>query len=57
MSKHLLLHILISLFLHFQLIQKFHIGVSPLTDDVKAKTHGLLCPAAPINLQFVDRKY
>ncbi|XP_034535547.1 cytochrome P450 27C1 [Notolabrus celidotus] len=39
-----------------RLIQKFQIGVSPLTDDVKAKTHGLLCPAAPINLQFIDRK-
>ncbi|XP_074523393.1 cytochrome P450 27C1 [Halichoeres trimaculatus] len=39
-----------------RLIQNFHIGVSPLTDDVKAKTHGLLCPAAPINLQFIDRK-
>lgn len=39
-----------------QLIQNFHIGVSPHTDDVKAKTHGLLCPGAPINLQFTDRK-
>lgn len=39
-----------------RLIQKFYIGVSPLTADVKAKTHGLLCPAAPINLQFIDRK-
>ncbi|XP_071771122.2 cytochrome P450 27C1 [Centroberyx gerrardi] len=39
-----------------RLIQKFHIGVSPLTADVKAKTHGLLCPAAPINLQFIDRQ-
>ncbi|TDH16915.1 hypothetical protein EPR50_G00003110 [Perca flavescens] len=37
-------------------IQKFHIGVSPLTTDVKAKTHGLLCPAAPIHLQFIDRE-
>ncbi|KAK7913173.1 hypothetical protein WMY93_013384 [Mugilogobius chulae] len=33
-----------------RLIQKFRIEVSPKTDDVKAKTHGLLCPAAPINL-------
>ncbi|CAJ1049522.1 cytochrome P450 27C1 [Xyrichtys novacula] len=39
-----------------RLIQKFHIGVSPLTADVRAKTHGLLCPSAPINLQFTDRK-
>ncbi|KAK2853864.1 hypothetical protein Q5P01_006525 [Channa striata] len=39
-----------------RLIQKFHISVSPFTDDVKAKTHGLLCPGAPINLQFTDRE-
>ncbi|XP_073320989.1 cytochrome P450 27C1 [Pagrus major] len=39
-----------------RLIQRFHIGMSPLTDDVKAKTHGLLCPAAPIHLQFIDRE-
>ncbi|XP_034731598.1 cytochrome P450 27C1-like [Etheostoma cragini] len=39
-----------------RLIQKFHIGVSPLTTDVKAKTHGLLCPATPIHLQFIDRE-
>ncbi|XP_036951880.1 cytochrome P450 27C1 [Acanthopagrus latus] len=39
-----------------RLIQKFHISMSPLTDDVKAKTHGLLCPAAPIHLQFIDRE-
>ncbi|XP_058486247.1 cytochrome P450 27C1 [Solea solea] len=39
-----------------RLIQRFHIGVSPLTTDVKAKTHGLLCPAAPIHLQFTDRE-
>ncbi|XP_041849078.1 cytochrome P450 27C1 [Melanotaenia boesemani] len=39
-----------------RLIQKFHIGVSPLTPEVKAKTHGLLCPAAPIHLQFTDRE-
>ncbi|XP_057699447.1 cytochrome P450 27C1 [Corythoichthys intestinalis] len=38
-----------------RLIQKFHIGTSPLTADVKAKTHGLLCPANPIHLQFIDR--
>ncbi|XP_046887487.1 cytochrome P450 27C1 [Hypomesus transpacificus] len=40
-----------------RLIQNFHIGVSPLTEDVKAKTHGLLCPGAPINLQFIDRTH
>ncbi|KAL6455928.1 hypothetical protein MHYP_G00357790 [Metynnis hypsauchen] len=39
-----------------QLLQKFHIDVSPVTGDVRAKTHGLLCPGAPINLRFVDRK-
>ncbi|XP_034049007.1 cytochrome P450 27C1 [Thalassophryne amazonica] len=39
-----------------RLIQKFHIGMSELTGDVKAKTHGLLCPAAPIHLQFIDRQ-
>ncbi|KAG7482312.1 cytochrome P450 27C1 [Solea senegalensis] len=39
-----------------RLVQRFHIGVSPLTTDVKAKTHGLLCPAAPIHLQFTDRE-
>lgn len=39
-----------------RLIQKFHIEVSPKTDDVKAKTHGLLCPGAPINLKFVERE-
>ncbi|KTF80116.1 hypothetical protein cypCar_00041703 [Cyprinus carpio] len=39
-----------------QLLQKFHIEVSPQTADVRAKTHGLLCPGAPINLKFVDRK-
>ncbi|XP_039545537.1 cytochrome P450 27C1 [Pimephales promelas] len=39
-----------------QLLQKFHIEVSSQTTDVRAKTHGLLCPGAPINLRFVDRK-
>ncbi|XP_011608385.1 cytochrome P450 27C1 [Takifugu rubripes] len=39
-----------------RIIQKFHVCVSPLTTDVKAKTHGLLCPGAPINLQFIDRE-
>ncbi|XP_054471514.1 cytochrome P450 27C1 [Anoplopoma fimbria] len=39
-----------------RLIQRFRIGMSPLTDDVKAKTHGLLCPATPIHLQFIDRE-
>uniref|UniRef100_A0AAQ5XVY7 Cytochrome P450, family 27, subfamily C, polypeptide 1 n=1 Tax=Amphiprion ocellaris TaxID=80972 RepID=A0AAQ5XVY7_AMPOC len=39
-----------------RLIQKFHISTSPLTADVKSKTHGLLCPAAPIHLQFIDRE-
>lgn len=40
-----------------RLIQNFHIGVSPLSNKVKAKTHGLLCPAEPINLHFTDRKH
>ncbi|XP_016304652.1 cytochrome P450 27C1-like [Sinocyclocheilus anshuiensis] len=39
-----------------QLLQKFHIEVSAQTTDVRAKTHGLLCPGVPINLRFVDRK-
>uniref|UniRef100_A0A3B3DLU4 Cytochrome P450, family 27, subfamily C, polypeptide 1 n=1 Tax=Oryzias melastigma TaxID=30732 RepID=A0A3B3DLU4_ORYME len=39
-----------------RLIQKFRIEVSPVTTEVKAKTHGLLCPSAPINLRFVDRE-
>ncbi|XP_051918641.1 cytochrome P450 27C1 isoform X1 [Hippocampus zosterae] len=39
-----------------RLIQRFHIGTSPLTAEVKAKTHGLLCPATPIHLQFIDRQ-
>ncbi|XP_056134713.1 cytochrome P450 27C1 [Lampris incognitus] len=39
-----------------RLIQRFQIGLSPLTADVKAKTHGLLCPGAPINVQFFDRQ-
>lgn len=40
-----------------RIIQKFRIEVCPKTDDIKAKTHGLLCPAAPINLKFVNREY
>ncbi|XP_036807336.1 cytochrome P450 27C1 [Oncorhynchus mykiss] len=39
-----------------QLIQRFQIGLCPITEEIKAKTHGLLCPAAPINLQFADRQ-
>ncbi|XP_064167204.1 cytochrome P450 27C1 [Anguilla rostrata] len=39
-----------------QLIQKFRIQVSPLTQEVHAKTHGLLTPGGPINVQFVDRQ-
>ncbi|XP_018621591.1 cytochrome P450 27C1-like isoform X2 [Scleropages formosus] len=39
-----------------RLIQKFSIEVSPLTEEVHAKTHGLLTPGAPINLKFVDRQ-
>ncbi|XP_029947141.1 cytochrome P450 27C1 [Salarias fasciatus] len=39
-----------------RLIQKFHIGVAPITADVKAKTHGLLCPGVPIHLHFTDRE-
>ncbi|CAL1603641.1 unnamed protein product [Knipowitschia caucasica] len=40
-----------------RIIQKFRIDVSPKTEYVKAKTHGLLCPASPINLKFVKREY
>lgn len=43
-------------FFLWQIIQKFHISVSPLTGDVKAKTHGLLCPGAPIHLRFIERE-
>uniref|UniRef100_A0A3Q4BRP7 Uncharacterized protein n=1 Tax=Mola mola TaxID=94237 RepID=A0A3Q4BRP7_MOLML len=39
-----------------RIIQRFHICVSPLTADVKSKTHGLLCPASQIHLQFIDRE-
>ncbi|XP_036396681.1 cytochrome P450 27C1-like [Megalops cyprinoides] len=39
-----------------QLIQKFQIEVSPQTQQVRAKTHGLLTPGAPINVKFVDRQ-
>uniref|UniRef100_A0AAZ3RCS2 Uncharacterized protein n=1 Tax=Oncorhynchus tshawytscha TaxID=74940 RepID=A0AAZ3RCS2_ONCTS len=39
-----------------QLVQRFQIGLCPVTEEIKAKTHGLLCPAAPINLQFADRQ-
>uniref|UniRef100_A0A8C9W9V9 Cytochrome P450, family 27, subfamily C, polypeptide 1 n=1 Tax=Scleropages formosus TaxID=113540 RepID=A0A8C9W9V9_SCLFO len=39
-----------------QLLQKFRIEVSPLTQTVRAKTHGLLSPGGPINLKFVDRQ-
>ncbi|TSK62674.1 Cytochrome P450 27C1 [Bagarius yarrelli] len=38
-----------------QLLQKFYIEGSPLTGDVRAKTHGLLCPSAPISVKFIDR--
>lgn len=50
-----LIDILVFLFLG-QIIQRFQIRVSPLTADVKAKTHGLLCPATAIHLQFIDRE-
>lgn len=39
-----------------RLIQKFHISLPPSMTEVQAKTHGLLCPAAPIDLQFTDRE-
>ncbi|XP_028836122.1 cytochrome P450 27C1 [Denticeps clupeoides] len=39
-----------------QLIQNFHIDVPPITEEVPAKTHGLLCPGAPVNLKFVARQ-
>ncbi|XP_066543341.1 cytochrome P450 27C1 isoform X2 [Amia ocellicauda] len=39
-----------------QVLQKFRIEVSPYTTEVFAKTHGLLTPAAPINVRFVDRQ-
>ncbi|XP_042192264.1 cytochrome P450 27C1 isoform X2 [Callorhinchus milii] len=39
-----------------QLLQAFEIKLDPTTGTVHAKTHGLLTPGKPINLQFVDRK-
>ncbi|XP_029600930.1 cytochrome P450 27C1-like [Salmo trutta] len=39
-----------------RLIQRFQIGLCPVTEEIKAKTHGLLCPATSINLQFADRQ-
>ncbi|XP_036401029.1 cytochrome P450 27C1-like [Megalops cyprinoides] len=39
-----------------QLLQKFRIELSPLTEPVQAKTHGLLTPGSPINLRFVERQ-
>ncbi|XP_037104008.1 cytochrome P450 27C1 [Syngnathus acus] len=39
-----------------RLIQRFHICTSSVTAEVQAKTHGLLCPASPIHLQFIDRQ-
>ncbi|KAK6484884.1 cytochrome P450 27C1 isoform X1 [Huso huso] len=39
-----------------QMLQNFRIDVSPHSKPVHAKTHGLLSPAAPINLRFVDRE-
>lgn len=39
-----------------RIIQKFRIEVSPKTANVKAKTHGLLCPSAPVNLKFIQRE-
>ncbi|RMC18684.1 hypothetical protein DUI87_04580 [Hirundo rustica rustica] len=39
-----------------QLIQNFEIKVSPKTEPVLAKTHGLLTPGNSINVRFSDRK-
>ncbi|XP_053327313.1 cytochrome P450 27C1 [Spea bombifrons] len=39
-----------------QVLQKFELRVSPKTQTVHPKTHGLLCPADAINVRFVDRK-
>ncbi|KAF4796952.1 Cytochrome P450 27C1 [Turdus rufiventris] len=39
-----------------QLLQNFEIKISPKTEPVHAKTHGLLTPGNPINVRFSDRK-
>ncbi|NWX17687.1 C27C1 protein, partial [Aegotheles bennettii] len=39
-----------------QLLQNFEIKISPKTEPVHAKTHGLLTPANSINVRFSDRK-
>ncbi|NXX83312.1 C27C1 protein, partial [Urocolius indicus] len=39
-----------------QLLQSFEIKVSPKTEPVHAKTHGLLTPGNSINVRFSDRK-
>ncbi|XP_032045474.1 cytochrome P450 27C1 isoform X2 [Aythya fuligula] len=39
-----------------QLLQNFEIKVSPKTEPVRAKTHGLLTPGDSINVRFSDRK-
>lgn len=38
-----------------QILQSFRLELSPAAEDIKAKTHGLLCPGGPINVKFVDR--
>ncbi|XP_014810062.1 PREDICTED: cytochrome P450 27C1 isoform X3 [Calidris pugnax] len=39
-----------------QLLQNFEIKISPKTEPVRAKTHGLLTPGNSINVRFSDRK-
>ncbi|NXI43295.1 C27C1 protein, partial [Galbula dea] len=39
-----------------QLLQNFEIKISPKTEPVHAKTHGLLTPGNSINVRFSDRK-
>ncbi|KAM8933776.1 cytochrome P450 27C1 [Pelodytes ibericus] len=39
-----------------QLLQKFEFKISPKTQTISPKTHGLLCPGGKINVRFVDRE-
>ncbi|NXF44485.1 C27C1 protein, partial [Oceanites oceanicus] len=39
-----------------QLLQNFEIKISPKTEPIHAKTHGLLTPGNSINVRFSDRK-
>lgn len=40
----------------FQLIKRFEVRPDPAGTEVKPITRTLLCPATPINLQFLERR-